>query len=680
MSFLQKLKVSTIAKVAVVISLAAALIAVGGNTTDAADLTANFSVLDAHFYSNDAKTREITLENGISANNNFLAEFTWQYESDTPIADGDTVKIPFGSSRVKILKSEWLPITDIDGQTLGEWYLENRILSIKFSGAAVGHYSLNGSIRTARNLVMNGLVSQDVTIDFPIGDKTFQFTKKASQNFGRLSDGSSFYAATVTNNSITWTYMSPGITVNELYKGNGQAPLSEKAIISDLFFENELSPRATSAKIVIYARAPIPVNLTDGTNGGGGTGSWYNITQLFTQVTQSVGQTLDEFRESIPEKGYGVYHDSSTGRYTAIAKLGKQPSDITYAEATGGKRVSYGSLPETVETMHYLDDPNNVANGGVAQFVVSAVESFSPLRASTTLSSPHDSSYVEEVVDEEAEEAEEGNLVNINSTARATIPVGEATATIIGEARLKLVDSRTKQPLANREFVLQQKDGDEWIDLAETLQKTDSDGIVEAINLTPGTSYRWIQNDFAEHYDGDYMIYRDYDLTEPISEFTMPERNGIIVYATNSREFFTITYNLGVGAYDSVIAFEEQYYGDPTPVADLTDIETRDGYTFVGWDDEVSEYVTGNATYRAVWDREDRRGRAETGTDDLDDDGTTPDSITPESVHSSDDNVEPPFTYDGIHNYVRILILSISVSLYFAPRALRAYRVRKYRK
>lgn len=674
MSFLRNQKVGTIAKIIIVTLAAVALAVTSGDKTDAVDLTANFSILDAHFYSDDAKTREITLENGISANNNFLAEFMWNYESDTPIADGDTVAIPFGSKDVKTRKSDWLPIKDLDNQVLGEWYLENRIIKIKFSGAAVGHYSLNGTIRTARNLVMNGFISQDKTIDFAIKDKIFQFTKSANKNFGRLSDKSSFYADSLTNSYITWTYMSPGATVNELYKGNGQVPLSDKAAIANLFFENELSSRATGAKINIFARAPIPANLTDGANGGGGTGSWYDITKLFMETKQVAGQSLDDFRESISEKSYGIYHDSATGRYTAIVKLGNQPSDITYAQATGGKRVSYGTLPEAAETMHILDNPDNIAGGGVAQFAVNVTEYFSPLRASTFFSSTHDSSYSEVSDDEELG----GELVNTSSTAKATIPVGEATATIIGEARLKLVDSRTKQAISGREFVLQQKDGDNWNDLANTTQKTDSDGIVEAINLTPGVTYRWIQNDFSEHYDENYMIYRSFDLTDPISEFVMPERNGLIVYAANNRETFTVTYDLGIGAFDNEIIFEEQYYGDPTPAPNLDGVEIRDGYEFVGWNKEISESVTDDVVYRAEWKYDDRRGRAETGADDIDEDQTT--SITPESVRASGDNIEPPFTYDGIHNYTCAFIISVAVSLCFMPRIIRAYRVHRYRR
>lgn len=63
---------------------------------------------------------------------------------------------------------------------------------------------------------------------------------------------------------------------------------------------------------------------------------------------------------------------------------------------------------------------------------------------------------------------------------------------------------------------------------------------------------------------------------------------------------YTVTYTDGVDG----AAFTDQTYtvkeGEATPAFDGT--PTREGYVFLGWEPEVAETVTGNATYTAKWE------------------------------------------------------------------------------
>ena len=63
---------------------------------------------------------------------------------------------------------------------------------------------------------------------------------------------------------------------------------------------------------------------------------------------------------------------------------------------------------------------------------------------------------------------------------------------------------------------------------------------------------------------------------------------------------YTVTYTDGVDG----AAFTDQTYtvkdGDATPAFEGT--PTREGYVFLGWEPEVAETVTGNATYTAQWE------------------------------------------------------------------------------
>ncbi len=70
----------------------------------------------------------------------------------------------------------------------------------------------------------------------------------------------------------------------------------------------------------------------------------------------------------------------------------------------------------------------------------------------------------------------------------------------------------------------------------------------------------------------------------------------------NELKTYVVTYEDGV---EDDEVFETQVYpdlklGEDTPEFDGTPV--RDGYTFVGWDKEISETVTGDVTYVAVWE------------------------------------------------------------------------------
>ena len=71
--------------------------------------------------------------------------------------------------------------------------------------------------------------------------------------------------------------------------------------------------------------------------------------------------------------------------------------------------------------------------------------------------------------------------------------------------------------------------------------------------------------------------------------------------STPSVTEYTVTYTDGVNG----AAFADQTYtvaeGEATPAFDGT--PAREGYVFLGWDPEVAETVTGNATYTAKWEQ-----------------------------------------------------------------------------
>ena len=96
--------------------------------------------------------------------------------------------------------------------------------------------------------------------------------------------------------------------------------------------------------------------------------------------------------------------------------------------------------------------------------------------------------------------------------------------------------------------------------------------------------------------DGKGTDYAAGDVVEMSDSLTLyAQWNKIVTY--------TVTYTDGV---DNVILFPDQVYsglksGDPTP--GFVGVPEYRGYRFVGWEPRVSQTVTGDAVYKAVWER-----------------------------------------------------------------------------
>ena len=96
--------------------------------------------------------------------------------------------------------------------------------------------------------------------------------------------------------------------------------------------------------------------------------------------------------------------------------------------------------------------------------------------------------------------------------------------------------------------------------------------------------------------DGKGTAYKPGDKLELTDSLTLyAQWNKIVTY--------TVTYTDGV---DNVILFSDQVYpglksGDPTP--GFVGVPEYRGYRFVGWEPRVSQTVTGDAVYKAVWER-----------------------------------------------------------------------------
>ena len=94
----------------------------------------------------------------------------------------------------------------------------------------------------------------------------------------------------------------------------------------------------------------------------------------------------------------------------------------------------------------------------------------------------------------------------------------------------------------------------------------------------------------------------DNDKTYTYAAISSVDANYTIAVATEADKF-SVTYDLAGGETTSPhISFSELEYGTATPTIDEP---TRLGYAFAGWDIELAPTVTENATYTALWERDE---------------------------------------------------------------------------
>ena len=106
--------------------------------------------------------------------------------------------------------------------------------------------------------------------------------------------------------------------------------------------------------------------------------------------------------------------------------------------------------------------------------------------------------------------------------------------------------------------------------------------------------------------EDDYKTFEGFTFDEGnednITSGTIAGDGSLVLKLYYVRETYTVTYTDGV---EDEEVFDDQVssnikYGAETPTFDGT--PSREGYTFTGWEPEVAETVTGNATYVAQWE------------------------------------------------------------------------------
>ena len=576
-------------------------------TVKAEDLSEYFSIDNIKICANASCTSYYDEDNGVTGSNIFAVKFDWHINSDVAINDGDIIKIPFANeietenqTRFNCLGFSWSDIYDENSNKIGQWMMdgnfEDRVITIKLSDNAISKTSLGGTFITAKNISSDyGFV--DKVVPLTVGNKK-AYLKIKPKIRDEILENASMITTGTSNNSAGILMGSPHITIKQLYDVNAYPNITSSAMFNDLYAEL-LIPEYLNAsidKLIIRAIVVAPISLTEMKAASGS--YTIPITSDFTEIQQNAGETYNEFKTRMQEFEYGFFKEGNNN--SIIVNFGSQPSRTkTYEYYSKLIDSSYSGIGDYFHSLSPFsvdstvkDVFNNVFGnsnrvGGKVVFWGLSVKLRFPTVAVPTTKQINGIWTWNDI---------DGNAKQQQVSTDVKLVVPSSIATISEESKLLLRDFDSKTEIVGAKIKLQKKDGDSYVDVGEAI--TDSSGVVTFRNLESGV-YRYVQTGYLDYYkNNSFKMYSDNNLSNIISTFEFDSSIGNIVYATNERERFSVTYLPGEHGNFNDIIYSDILYGDATPNYEAT---SSDGWLFKGWSPERDLYVTENKTYTALW-------------------------------------------------------------------------------
>ena len=579
------------------------------SSVKAEDLSEYFKVRNVKICKNVACTVEYDENNAVVAGDKFLVKIDWSLNSPNPIQYGDTVSIPFAnddntedSTSFNSSGFSWTDIYDDDNNLIGQWRVTTnsatgRNLSIKFSDNSVGKNDISGTFITPNNISTN-FTYIDKIVPLTVGKKTYHL-KVSSHLLTEITNDSLFYVSSSNNSQIVLAAISPRITLRQLYDINKYPTFTNDAKIKNTYFElsvpSDLNTNITriSFGVPIY----LPISIED-YRASYSVSSIINATSFFTRVEQNDDEIYTDFKKRLNKYEYGIFSDGDDRML--VVNIGEQPSmDYTYSDVINR---NYSNLfepgdfsnyynPFTVNTqvkdiINNLAGSSNRIGGKIPTWSINIYLEFPTVKIPT----------IKQINGVWSWQNENNDVKVNNKTVEATMIVPDSIAVVSGTSQLMLRDKDSKNEIAGAKIKLQKKNGNTFDDIEEVT--TDSSGIAQFRNLESGT-YRYVQTGYLSHYQNNsFLTYKDVELVNEVNVFEFDKNEGNIIYATNEKEKFTVTYKKGEhGDFEDQL-YNNIPYGAVTPYFEATD---NNGWIFTGWTPETNPYVVADATYTANW-------------------------------------------------------------------------------
>ena len=472
-----------------------------------------------------------------SAGENTL-KVSWKLPQGTTVSKGDwfqinALDVPDGHYKPFRFESmnEWIPL-EVGGKVVGHW----RATATKFSPIAIqvvfdgdlegsdfgfsGNFDVaNIGVQTQSNTGQNGDWTDMVTV----GGITQEFGFKKQAPIPLKSDALEKQAGTVSSDAVVWIgYFGRSVSAN-LAASQGKT-VGEP--LPNYIVEDPLIEGAEFENLVIFAPL-FRIEKDDQGVQQAYVPAVYEkvVTDRFTRVDQSAGQTYAEFKGSLTPRQWGVYKDAD-GSQTFVLNMGdlgvKDGGGLTFQDVLGAGTEpgtfakGQGLVSDAVaQAMNEAFGSTNSIGGQIPTYYINLKTSYGVQAVSTIKNNTM-------------------TMGATSSTASAKIDVdgGNVTARS-GEAILVKFDEDTGRVIPGAEFKLQKQAADgTWADCqpvsGEVVRATGENGQVSFEGLGLGT-YRFVEVAAAPYYDIATVVY------DPSDTFTVTENDaGHVVRASNA--------------------------------------------------------------------------------------------------------------------------------------------------
>ena len=627
----------------------------------------NFHVTNLEFWGGNVRLDGTDNETCRSNDCLYSLKFDWTYQSIDPIVAGDsftvdylTAKNEYGYNIFSMTTTDWTTVKDIDGNGIFQWRnTSNKTLEFKFLEGAAGKTALSGHLETSRNIKTSGYLGEKTLIPVQIdgSDPVYIWVSKVVYNKLSSAAGQVWFN-TANDKSINWRLYGNTYPGNYLYSKALKDELTPETTlpieqeVHDYMMElTFLTEGSTYGLPTFSAALPMPSNT--GTNDQMSSQVYgVNVNNYYRpkQVQQNEGESYEDFKNRLEEGQWGLYKDSTTGFTTFVGKYGDFPSNnLTYTKMFSEGYANKSSFDDWLDSTF----GNNVVTKAIGRQVTEIVSSDSfyndgylfPMVTITETVAP--GSGIDSLSVSATFSWTDGNGTAksvTNNLTRPIYPVPESIVSEMGGLQLVLSDQTNHGKISSDAgFKLEHQNGGAWEDYG-TLQKNNS-GNYAITGLTPGETYRIVETSYPEHYQsGSLALYSDAGYSTSVSDtFVAPDDSGTVLYATNAKQTFTVTFDPNGGQLSNNYRQRVVEYGTATATLDPRSYVTPPvGKVFDSWSPAFASTVTENVTYTAQYKDKTKNVRARIVWADAGNvDGVRPESVIVTLYQTIDGQTRP---------------------------------------
>ena len=584
------------------------------NNVYAKNLTSGFTVTDLKL------CKDIECANPYNSTSNPKASAataylitSWKYNGES-ISAGDYIEVEYLNNPLTATSSTWSGSTstetdnlDVNGIKIGKWYTTgsgtSKKLRIEFNEKAANLSTVEGTLISGYNVYdfyrsYTDRLGNDA-IPLTVHNKTIKIGIIGNP-IQKLEIDNWYLGGSVGNDTNTYFVgqTTPSF-LKDLYEG--KTTYTDKTC-KKLTYELDIPSNVTIKNSNF--ELPFFDIYQDDTGNSVANAVIYSPTTgtHFKKITNN-GMTYEEFKNSLNPFEYGYYDNGNGSGGKLIVNFGDFPSTskkymdfehINDAGSVGEYLYNYNPYTLEEEKINIFNqiygESNTLSKGKVFIWRPSINLTFPQVYENKKVTTTATWTCIPKT----------GSPLIYNLSGSGSLRPSSAIATVKGQVKFLKIDKDSQLAIKGAKFKLSKKNGSSWTVIDNNLI-TDESGYFAKDGLENG-DYKLEEITYPAHYKSNSLkMYSNSERTTEITSettFTI-DNNGKVIYATNEREEFTITFKKGTKGN-----FEDKTYtvkyGDPTPSFSPT---TDTDWTFTKWTPSIQSSVTANATYTALWEK-----------------------------------------------------------------------------